>query len=227
MTASADSAPPTAEDADPADRLTAALRRHGLVAILRARRPAPLVEVVHTLVESGVRIVEITVPTPGSLEALRAAADEFGPDVHLGTGTVTTPDQVRATQEAGGQFVVSPHTDPDLVRAARAAGLGAFPGAYTPTEILTAWRTGPTAVKLFPASGLGPRYVADVLAPLPQVPLVPTGGVSVENVAAYREAGVVAVGAGSPLLGDALDGGSLADLARRAAEFVRAAEGTR
>lgn len=227
MTSSAPSDQPTAEPTDPAAGLTGALRRHGLVAILRARRPAPLLDVVRTLVDSGVRIVEITMPTPGSLEALRSAAEEFGADVHLGTGTVTTPDQVRATREAGGRFVVSPHTDPELVREARAAGLGAFPGAYTPSEILAAWRTGPTAVKLFPAGGLGPRYVADVLAPLPEVPLVPTGGVTVENVAAYREAGVLAVGAGSPLLGDALDGGSLTELGRRAADFVRAAEGAR
>ncbi|WP_129837718.1 bifunctional 4-hydroxy-2-oxoglutarate aldolase/2-dehydro-3-deoxy-phosphogluconate aldolase [Streptomyces sp. RFCAC02] len=211
----------------PADRLPAALRRHGLVAILRARTPgAPLLDVVRTLVDAGVAIIEITVPTPGSLEAVRAAAAQYGDRVLIGTGTVTTPAQVRATAEAGGAFVVSPHTDPELIRAARDAGLGALPGAFTPTEILAAHRAGATAVKLFPATGLGPGYVADVRAPLPDIPLVPTGGVGTREIPAYRAAGAVAVGVGSPLVGDALAGGSLAALGERAAEFVRlAAEG--
>ncbi|MEV1007180.1 bifunctional 4-hydroxy-2-oxoglutarate aldolase/2-dehydro-3-deoxy-phosphogluconate aldolase [Streptomyces sp. NPDC049881] len=200
-----------------------ALRRHGLIAILRARADAPLVDAVRALAEGGVRLVEITVPTPGSLAAVRALAGEFGDRLWIGTGTVTTVDEVRATAKAGGRFVVSPHTDPEVIGAAREAGLGAFPGAMTPTEILAAWRAGATAVKLFPATRLGPSYVAEVRAPLPDVPLVPTGGVTTADVAAYRAAGAVAVGVGSPLLGDALAGGPLGALRERAAEFVRLA----
>ncbi|GAA2069575.1 bifunctional 4-hydroxy-2-oxoglutarate aldolase/2-dehydro-3-deoxy-phosphogluconate aldolase [Streptomyces albiaxialis] len=198
-----------------------ALERHGLVAILRTRRPAaPLLDVVRTLADAGVRLVEITVPTPGSLAALRRAAEEFDGAVHLGAGTVTTVAEVGAVREAGGGFVVSPHTDPGIVRAAGDAALGSLPGALTPTEILRAHRAGATAVKVFPAARLGPPYIADVRATLPGIPLVPTGGVTAADVPAHLAAGATAVGVGSPLLGDALEGGSLPELADRARHFA-------
>lgn len=200
--------------------LHTALAEHGLVAILRARSAGPLLDVLRILVDAGVRALEVTVPTPGGLDAVRVAAAEFGPDVWVGAGTVLTEADVAATAAAGGRFVVSPSVDPAVIAAATAAGLGSLPGAYTPTEIVAAWRCGPTAVKLFPATGLGPRYVADVRAPLPEIPLVPTGGVGLAEVGEYRAAGALAVGVGSPLQGDALTGGSPAALAERAKQFV-------
>ncbi|MFG3257229.1 bifunctional 4-hydroxy-2-oxoglutarate aldolase/2-dehydro-3-deoxy-phosphogluconate aldolase [Streptomyces sp. NPDC048172] len=208
----------------PAPGFAEALERHGLVAILRTRRPAaPLLDVVRTLADAGVRLIEITVPTPGSLAAIRRAAGEFEGAVHLGAGTVTTLDEVAAVHEAGGSFVVSPHTDPELIRAAGDAALGSLPGALTPTELLRAHRAGATAVKVFPAARLGPPYVEDVRGTLPDIPLVPTGGVTAADVPVYRAAGARAVGVGSPLLGDALEGGSLSELAARARHFATVA----
>uniref|UniRef100_A0AAU3GN30 Bifunctional 4-hydroxy-2-oxoglutarate aldolase/2-dehydro-3-deoxy-phosphogluconate aldolase n=1 Tax=Streptomyces sp. NBC_01401 TaxID=2903854 RepID=A0AAU3GN30_9ACTN len=207
------------------DPLSEALHRHGLVAILRARSHGPLLETIRVLVDAGVRIVEVTVPTPGSMEAVAAAATEFGSEVLVGTGTVVTAEDVSRTADAGGRFVVSPHNDPAVITAARASGLGSLPGAYTPTEVLAAWRCAPSAVKIFPASALGPHYVASLAAPLPDIPVVPTGGIGVDDIAAYRSAGAVAVGVSSPLIGDALSGGSLSELHRRARRYVLASGG--
>ncbi|WP_406144682.1 bifunctional 4-hydroxy-2-oxoglutarate aldolase/2-dehydro-3-deoxy-phosphogluconate aldolase [Streptomyces sp. NBC_01012] len=204
------------------DPLSEALHSHGLVAILRARGHGPLLDAIRVLVEAGVRIVEVTIPTPGSMEAVAAAAKEFGSEVLIGTGTVLTTEDVSRTADAGGRFVVCPHTDPVVITAARASGLGSLPGAYTPTEVLTAWRCAPSAVKIFPASALGPHYVAGLAAPLPDIPVVPTGGIGVDDIAAYRGAGAVAVGVSSPLIGDALSGGSLTELHHRARRYVLA-----
>ncbi|WP_436499745.1 bifunctional 4-hydroxy-2-oxoglutarate aldolase/2-dehydro-3-deoxy-phosphogluconate aldolase [Actinokineospora sp. HUAS TT18] len=200
--------------------LGAALRDNGLVAILRSRADAPLTRVMRALVDAGVRIMEVTVPTPGSLSAIAAATAEFGGDVLVGAGTVTTGDQVRAARDAGAAFVVSPGFDLEVQAAA--AGMGSLPGAFTPTEIQTAWRAGATAVKLFPAATLGARFVAELRGPLPDIPVVPTGGVGLADVRTYLDSGAVAVGVGSPLIGDALRGGSLAELFARAAAFVAA-----
>ncbi|NUT91831.1 MAG: bifunctional 4-hydroxy-2-oxoglutarate aldolase/2-dehydro-3-deoxy-phosphogluconate aldolase [Saccharothrix sp.] len=197
------------------------LRRHRLVAILRAPAPGPLDAAVATLVEAGVRVLEVTVPTPGALAAIARAASRYGDEVAVGGGTVTTVDEVRALRDAGAAFVVSPHFDPAVVAAAHDAGLVALPGALSPTEVVTAWRAA-GVVKLFPVPG--PRYVAELRGPLPDVPLVPTGGVRLADVPLYLAAGAVAVGVGSPLLGDALAGGSLTALRDRAVEFVAAAQ---
>ncbi|MBU3066544.1 bifunctional 4-hydroxy-2-oxoglutarate aldolase/2-dehydro-3-deoxy-phosphogluconate aldolase [Nocardia sp. NEAU-G5] len=201
-----------------------ALTEHRLVAILRAREPAPLVEAALALIEGGVRCLEITLPSPGSLPAVRMLADRAGSRVCLGVGTVLTASEVAAAADAGARFVVAPNFDPEVVAAATAAGLGSLPGAYTPTEIVAAWRAGATAVKLFPAATLGPEFVASVRAPLPEIPLVAVGGVGLAEAKEYLDRGALAVGVGSPLLGDALraDAGERewAALRARAAEFV-------
>lgn len=197
-----------------------ALRQHGMVAILRAQREAPLLDVMRVLVGAGVRCLEVTVPTPGSLAAISQAVTEFGPEVLVGAGTVTTPDQVDRAAEAGARFVVSPTVDPAVITAARASGLGSLPGALTPTEILTAWQCGPSAVKLFPAGSLGSRFVSDLAGPMPEIPVVPTGGIGYTDVPAYLDAGALAVGVGTPLLDDTLTGGCLHRLRTRALLFV-------
>jgi 2-dehydro-3-deoxyphosphogluconate aldolase/(4S)-4-hydroxy-2-oxoglutarate aldolase len=142
-------------------------------------------------------------------------------------GTVLTADEVDRAVDAGARFVVSPSVVPEVIEAAQRHGIASYPGALTPTEIHTAWRAGATAVKLFPAGTLGPSYLTAVRAPLPDVPLVPTGGVDVEAVGAWLDAGAVAVGLGGPLIGDALKpGGDLDALAERA-RAVCAAAGAR
>lgn len=186
-----------------------------VVAIVRGGDPAFLLPTCETLLDAGIVHLEITTNTDGWEDAIRVLAAREG--AVIGAGTVLDADHVTRTAAAGGTFVVAPNTSEAVAAAAADAGLAWYPGAYTPTEILHAWDLGATAVKVFPArSAGGPGYLADVRAPLPHVLVMPTGGVALTDIAAYRSAGAVAVGLGSPLLGDALRGGSLAELADRA-----------
>jgi 2-dehydro-3-deoxyphosphogluconate aldolase/(4S)-4-hydroxy-2-oxoglutarate aldolase len=194
----------------------------GLIAILRGRTAEHLDSVIDTLAEAGVRSLEVTLNTPDALGAVRRAAARLGPDLVLGAGTVRDPAGAREAVDAGARFLVSPHTDPQIGRVARESGVAWLPGALTPTEIMAAWTAGATAVKLFPARLGGPRYLREVREPLNDIRIVPTGGVSVESVAEWFAAGAVAVGAGGPLLGDALDTGDLAGLRIRAAAMLAA-----
>jgi 2-dehydro-3-deoxyphosphogluconate aldolase/(4S)-4-hydroxy-2-oxoglutarate aldolase len=194
----------------------------GVVAIVRGRRAEHLDAVLDVLVEAGIRSLEITLNTPGALEGIRRAIARFGTETTVGAGTVRTVADVEDAVAAGARFLVSPHTDPALTARARELGVAYLPGAFTATEIVSAWNAGAAAVKLFPARLGGPRYLRDLREPLPDVPIVPTGGVSADNVAEWFAAGAVAVGVGGTLLGDALDGGDLSALAERTAELVKA-----
>jgi len=197
----------------------------GVVAILRGRSASHLDAVLDVLVEAGIRSLEVTLTTPDALSAVRRAVDRFGSAATIGAGTVRTVADVSGAVDAGAAYLVSPHTDPVLAARARELGVAYLPGAFTPTEIVAAMAAGATAVKLFPARLGGPRYLRDIREPLPDVPIVPTGGVSAENAAEWFAAGAVAVGAGGSLIGDALDGGSLDALRDRALALVAAAGG--
>jgi len=195
-----------------------------VVAILRGGDPAALLPTCEALLDAGVVHLELTTNTEGWADAIRILRARG--DAVVGAGTVLTTDDVARTADAGGTFVVSPVTDEAIAAAAAEAGLDWYPGAATPTEIVRAWDLGATAVKVFPARAAGgPGLLADVRAPLPHIPLMPTGGVGIADIAAYRDAGAIAVGLGSPLLGDALRGGSLTALADRARAAL--AEATR
>lgn len=195
----------------------------GVVAILRGRSAEHLDAVLDVLVDAGIRSLEITMTTPDALLAVRRAVIRFGASTTIGAGTVRTVADVSAAVDAGAAFLVSPHTDPLLAARARELGVAYLPGAFTPTEIVAAMTAGATAVKLFPARLGGPRYLRDIREPLPDVPIVPTGGVSAENAAEWFAAGAVAVGAGGSLIGDALDGGDLDALRERAGALVAVA----
>ncbi|MGA8113354.1 MAG: bifunctional 4-hydroxy-2-oxoglutarate aldolase/2-dehydro-3-deoxy-phosphogluconate aldolase [Actinocatenispora sp.] len=200
-----------------------ALTETGVVPILRGKRTGDhLTTVLDTLVDCGIRCLEITTNTPGAFDAVADAHARYGDAVELGIGTVLDADAVCAAHRAGARFVVSPHTDPVVGAAAAERGLGWYPGAFTPTEVLTAWQLGATAVKVFPASVAGPRYLKELRGPIDHVPLLPTGGVTIESVPEYLAAGAIAVGMGSPLVGDALDGGDLHALADRARRVLSA-----
>lgn len=194
------------------------LRETALVAILRSRSGARLAAVCDTLLDAGVRCLEITLNTPGALAAVRRLTAEGRTGVEIGVGTVRSPQEVDAAADAGATFVVAPTTSAAVGERAADRGMGWFPGALTPTEIASAWDLGATAVKVFPAgSAGGPRYLKEVRAPLDDVILLPTGGVAVDDVPGYLQAGAVAVGMGGPLIGSALDGDEeLARLAERA-----------
>jgi 2-dehydro-3-deoxyphosphogluconate aldolase/(4S)-4-hydroxy-2-oxoglutarate aldolase len=195
----------------------------GVVAILRGRQAGYLDAVVDVLVEAGIRSLEITLNTPGALDGIRAARERFGPSVTIGAGTVRSITDVDTAVAAGAQFLVSPYTDAVLSNRARELSTPYLPGAFTPTEVAAAWAGGATAVKLFPARLAGPRYLRDLREPLPDIPIVPTGGVNAENVAEWFAAGALAVGVGGSLIGDALDGGDLRALADRTTTLVKAA----
>jgi 2-dehydro-3-deoxyphosphogluconate aldolase/(4S)-4-hydroxy-2-oxoglutarate aldolase len=196
--------------------ITPQLAESGVVAILRGSTDRHLEGVSRTLGEAGVTCLELTLTTPGAVEALKRVRAGLSGDVALGMGSVIDADQAAACLEAGADFLVSPGVCAEVAVYAAEHGVACYPGGWTPTELLEAWRLRAPAVKLFPAASGGPRHLKDVRAPLPHIPLVPTGGVALDQIPDYVAAGAVAVGLGGPLVGDALDGGSLSDLAERA-----------
>ena len=206
----------------------ALLERLGAVpvlAILRAGDAGRFLEVGRVLYEGGVRAIEVTLTSAGALEAFGRLREELPEDALLGVGTVRSAADAERAVDVGATYLVAPDLRPELLAFAVGRGLPVVPGALTPTEVAAAWAAGATAVKVFPVSAVGgPAYLKAIRAPLPEVPLVPTGGVGIDDVGAYLAAGAVAVGIGSPLLGDAGDpDGDLAALADRARRAVAAA----
>lgn len=187
-----------------------------VIAILRADSSTNLLPVARVLAEEGISCIEVTLTTPHVLDAIAELAASLPGGVAIGAGTVTTPEQVRDVAAAGAQFIVSPCTSERVLGMSRELNLPSYPGALTPTEIFDAWQLGASAVKLFPASSVGPEYLRAIAGPLPQVPLIPTGGISLGSVAEFLSAGALAVGLGGPLIGDSLSGGSLEQLRARA-----------
>jgi 2-dehydro-3-deoxyphosphogluconate aldolase/(4S)-4-hydroxy-2-oxoglutarate aldolase len=180
----------------------------GVVAVIRLKDPAKLRAVVDALAEGGVRALEVTMTVPGAVGLIRELALVLPKGFLLGAGTVTTADTARAVIEAGATFVVSPVFRPDVIRVCHEHDVAAMPGCFSPTEILAAHECGADVVKVFPATSLGPQFIKDVRAPLPQVKLMPTGGVTLDNAHDWIRAGAVAVGLGSALLdAKAIDGG--------------------
>ncbi|MBS1253024.1 MAG: KHG/KDPG aldolase [Anaerolineales bacterium] len=172
----------------------------GVVAIVRTDDPSQLMQVAEALKAGGVDTFEVTMTVPGALDVIREATQRFGSEILVGAGTVLDGETARAAILAGAEFIVSPCSNPALITVARRYGKVVAPGALSPTEILTAWEAGADIVKVFPIRQGGPRYVRDVLAPLPQIRLMPTGGVNLENAADFIRAGAVAVGMGSALV---------------------------
>jgi 2-dehydro-3-deoxyphosphogluconate aldolase / (4S)-4-hydroxy-2-oxoglutarate aldolase len=197
------------------------------IAILRSTTAVRYVDVSDVLVDAGIRAVEFTFTAPDVAAALRAYAARKPGDVALGAGTVTTVEQAREAVEAGATYLISPALCLPVIEEGNRLGVPVLPGAFSPTEILSAWRAGAAMVKVFPASALGgPAYVKAVRGPMPDIPLVPTGGVDASNAAAYLAAGAAGVGVGTPLVADACEpGGDLDALAARARDLVAATEG--
>lgn len=178
-----------------------AIRRHRLIAVLRRVKPRDaLLRLVDELADAGVRTFEITLDAPEGADDLAAVrAHLAGRDCLVGAGTVLRPEQLDAARRAGADFGVSPLLDVGLVRAALDGALPFVPGAMTPTEAATAWAAGATFVKLFPASAVGPSFVRELRGPLPEVQLIPTGGIDATNAGAFLAAGAAAVGIGSAI----------------------------
>ncbi len=202
-----------------------------IIAVVRADSGGDdLVRVVEAVAEGGVHCIEVTMTTPGALACIETAAERLrGADVLLGVGTVLDAESCRLAILAGAQFVVTPTLALPVIEMARRYGKPVCCGAYTPTEILTAWERGSDLVKVFPASVGGPDYIKAIKGPLPQIPLVPTGGVELDNIAAFLQAGASALGVGGNLVSKKLvaarDFAGLTANARAFAEAVRKARG--
>ncbi|WBB68080.1 bifunctional 4-hydroxy-2-oxoglutarate aldolase/2-dehydro-3-deoxy-phosphogluconate aldolase [Micromonospora sp. WMMD812] len=201
--------------------LTDALRTHRLLAIVRGPDPEAALAAVLTLADSGVALIEVSLTGADALGTLRRARAALGADFALGAGTVLTVEDARAAAEAGATFLVTPALADSLDEAAR-LGLPVLAGALTPTEVVRARAAGAAAVKLFPASLGGPDYLGALRDPFPDTPFVPVGGVDAEGARRYLDRGAIAVGVGSPLLGDSVRGGDPAALRERAAAFLSA-----
>lgn len=203
-----------------------------IVAVVRADSGGEeLSKVVEAVAAGGVQCIEVTMTTPSALECIETASKNLaGADVLLGVGTVLDSETCRMAILAGAQYVVTPTLSIPVIQMARRYGKPIFAGAYTPTEILTAWENGADFVKVFPASIGGPDYIKALKGPLPQVPLVPTGGVEIDNIGAFLKAGASALGVGGNLVSKKLvaarDYKGLTENAKRFADAVRAARAT-
>ncbi|MEV7679367.1 bifunctional 4-hydroxy-2-oxoglutarate aldolase/2-dehydro-3-deoxy-phosphogluconate aldolase [Streptomyces sp. NPDC088341] len=200
--------------------LLSALRAHRLVAIVRGDDPDAALRTVLTLAEEGVALIEVSLSGRNALDVIARARTALGPDAPLGAGTVLGPGDARAAHAAGADFIVTPAVG-DGITVARELGMPVLAGVMTPTEILGALRLGAEALKIFPAGQTGgPSYLRALKGPFPELPFVPVGGVDAAAAREYLELGAVAVGVGSPLIGDAADGGDLGGLRARAREFL-------
>src|SRR5437868_9323484 len=197
----------------------------GIVAVVRAQDSRQLVEVARALADGGVTVVEITMSVPGALDVVRQVRDALGDRVLLGAGTVLDPETARAALLAGAEYLVAPTVNLDVIRLCRRYDKLVMPGALTPTEILTAWEAGADIVKGFPADVVGPALFKAMRGPLPQVRLMPTGGVDLATAADFLKAGACCLGVGSQLVDPKLVAArafdQLRDLAAKYVQVVR------
>jgi 2-dehydro-3-deoxyphosphogluconate aldolase/(4S)-4-hydroxy-2-oxoglutarate aldolase len=196
----------------------------GIIAIIRANSSDNLMAAADALLAGGVKAIEVTLTTPGALDTVSKAVAKFGSAVVIGVGSVLDPESARAAILAGAQFLVCPTLNLRTIKVSKRYGIPIMPGAYTPTEILTAWEAGAEIIKVFPADTLGPKFIKAVKAPMPQVRLSPTGGVDLSNVAEYIRAGSDAVAVGTALINqkllDSKDFQGITERARRFCEEV-------
>lgn len=204
------------------------LTRPGVIAVLRLGAREQVLPTARALLDGGVRAIEVTMTTPDAIAAIEDLSEQLGERALIGAGTVITPTQCRTALAAGARFVVSPICRPELTLIVHTANGIMVMGAYTPTEAQIAHESDADFVKLFPAEKLGVDYIKALRAPMPHLKIIPTGGVTLENIASFLEAGCPAVGIGSALVPRRLvETGDWAAIQQRAAEFVRAAQNAR
>jgi len=204
------------------------LREHGALGIVRVQKAENLLQIAEALQGGGLNCVEITMTTPGALRAIEEAVGKLGDEVLMGAGTILDAATARQAILAGAQFLVTPTVEPDVIEMAHRYGIVVIAGAMTPSEILTAWEAGADMVKVFPAGILGPEYIKAVRGPLPQIPLVPTGGITAGNAGEFIKAGAAIVCAGGWLVDKkAVAEGRYEVLTERATQLVEAVEKAR
>ena len=204
-----------------AEKLTL-IRETGVIAIMRAQSSEQLIAAADAIKAGGVRAIEVTMTTPGALDVIAAANSRYGQDVLFGAGSVLDAETARAAILAGAGFVVAPTLNLSVVAMCNRYSIPVMPGCYTPTEMLTAWEAGADMIKLFPASVGGPALIRAIRAPLPQLEIVPVGGVNLDTAAEFIAKGAAALGVGSSLVNQKLlDAGDMGELERRAEAFIR------
>ena len=198
------------------------IERVGLIPVLRARSSGQAHAIVQAMLAGGVTVVEVTMTVPGAVDLIKELKQVYFGELLLGSGTVTTADEAQATIDAGAEFVVSPSLHPDVISVTKKNGKLSIPGALTPTEVITAWRAGSDFVKIFPCGTVGgAKYIKALKAPLPQVPMVPTGGVTLETAADFLRAGADALGIGGELISAAaLKSGNVNAITDAAQQYV-------
>lgn len=200
----------------------ARIMESGVVAVIRMKDTNRLLKVIEAVRQGGVKCIEITMTVPGAVEIIHQLSKTAPPDVLLGAGTVVDEATAGQVIDAGAQFVVGPVLNLAIVALCHQRGVAVMPGCYTPTEIFTAWKAGADIVKVFPATSLGPKYFKDLRGPFPDIRLMPTGGVTVDNVGEWITAGACAVGIGSDLLDKkAIEEERFEVLTERAARMVQ------
>ncbi len=205
------------------------LKTGGLVPVIRADSAEVALRITEALVEGGIRTIEITMTVPDALLAIRSVASRFGQEILLGAGTVTDRTMAVGALEAGAEFLVCPCLVPEVIASAQELGVAVLPGAMTPTEVFSAWSLGGDIVKVFPASHAGGAgYLKALKGPFPEIDLLPTGGVNLDTIAGFIEAGAVAVGVGGELvLKSAIAAGAFDRITVLARQFVEALERAR
>ena len=200
------------------------LREIGIIPVIRASSADAAVAVVEALIEAGLTVAEITMTVPNAIDAIASVATRFANQVLVGAGTVTDAETARRAVDAGAEFIVTPCLIPEVIDAARRADIAVLPGALTPTEVFEAFRMGGDMVKVFPVHNVGgASYLRALRGPFPDIPLVPTGGVALENVSEMFDAGAAAVGVGSEMISkDALARRDYAAISALAAQFLAA-----
>jgi 2-dehydro-3-deoxyphosphogluconate aldolase/(4S)-4-hydroxy-2-oxoglutarate aldolase len=200
------------------------IERVGLIPVLRAKSVAQGRAVVDAMIAGGVTVVEVTMTVPGAVDLIKELKKQFGEELLLGSGTVTTADQAQATIDAGAEFVVSPSLHPEVIRVTKANKKISCPGSLTPTEAITAWNAGADYVKIFPCSAVGgASYLKSLLAPFPHLKLIPTGGVTLQTAESFIKAGARALGVGSDLVNlAAVDAGHPETITETARAYLKA-----
>jgi 2-dehydro-3-deoxyphosphogluconate aldolase/(4S)-4-hydroxy-2-oxoglutarate aldolase len=194
----------------------------GLVAIIRAESSAGLMKVVEAIGKGGVTAVEITMTTPNALAIISEVATQYHGSVLIGVGTVLDAETARSAILAGAEFIVGPHLNLNVIRMAKRYSKIVIPGAFSPTEIVTAWENGADLVKIFPTSSVGPAYIRDLKGPLPHISMLPTGGVTLQNAAEFIKAGASALAVGGNLAGKkAIAEERYDEITQNAANFVK------
>ena len=199
-----------------------------IVAVIRARSSERLVDVAEALLAGGVEVMEVTFTVPGAARVLEQVANRLGDRALIGAGTVLDAETARTALLAGAQFIVAPSTDVNVIRLCRRYDKLVAPGAFTPTEIVAAWEAGADIVKVFPSDFTGPDYLKAIHGPLPQIRLMPTGGVNLDTAAAFLRAGACALGVGGALVeAKAVESGDLDRIQSLARQFTKIVADTR